>query len=311
MRATALADRFMERMRPHFGLLALATTLLCAGSLAAYFVAHQPHRLPRGERQGPATVACAALFYAASAVWLAQRLIPWSAVAGAASFTAVVALHAENATQLTHVAHLTNVILIVLALWYVFCARELRAARDGGRFLASRTCPWWVHLLGVWAVGIFYGSSGLTKLLTSGPGWVNGASLQLWASLWGDPDSVWTRLVLADRRFAAVLQAAALAAECAALPAVFLPRLRPWVGLGLIGFHVGQIGMFGWGFHANVVLVALFFLPCAAWLDRSAGAVRFPTARIRRPAQAVAPPSATNTCPVTNDASSDARYSAR
>ena len=26
------------------------------------------------------------------------------------------------------------------------------------------------------------------------------------------------------------------------------------VGLGLIGFHVGQIGMFGWGFHANAVL---------------------------------------------------------
>jgi hypothetical protein len=279
-------DPLTRRSRPRFGLLAVAVSLACAASLAAYFLTHQPHGSPHGPRQSPVTVlswlpdavllnpsvqvAAGAVFYLAAALWLAQRLIPYSAIIAAAAFTAVVALHAENATQLTHVAHLTNVVLIVLALWYGLCARELRAARRERRLLTSLVEPRWVHALGVLAVGLFYGYSGWTKLLTCGPGWANGVSMQLWVSLWGDPGSPWTRLILTDRRFAAFLQASALAGECAALPAAFLPRLRPWVGLGLLGFHYGQISVFGWGFHANAVLIALFFLPCDRWVQRLA-----------------------------------------
>jgi hypothetical protein len=277
-------DRLTDRTRPHFGLLALAVTLACAGALAGYFLTHQPHGLPAATRQRRVTIlsgfpdrllldpklqlTCGAVFYPAAALWLAQRMIPWSATAATAAFTAVVALHVENATQLTHVAHLTNAVLIAHALWHVTCARELRAARAGGRTLAAFTYPRWTHALGVFAVGQFYGFSGWTKLLTSGPGWVNGVSMQLWVSLWGEPRSITSRLILANRSVAALLQALALGTECAALPTVFLPRLRPWVGLGLLGFHCGQISVFGWGFHANAVLIALFFLPCDRWVAR-------------------------------------------
>jgi hypothetical protein len=49
--------------------------------------------------------------------------------------------------------------------------------------------------------------------------------------------------------------------------AIVSRTLRPWIGLLLIGFHIGQIAVFGWGFHANVALLALVLLPADEWLD--------------------------------------------
>ena len=40
------------------------------------------------------------------------------------------------------------------------------------------------------------------------------------------------------------------------------------VGLLLIGFHIGQICVFGWGFHTNMLMLALVFLPVYQWTPR-------------------------------------------
>ena len=105
----------------------------------------------------------------------------------------VVALYVENVTQVTHVAHVTNMLLLLHALWYQCYHREIRAALLQRRFWTTRLYPQWVHALGVFYLGLFYGLSGLMKLLTSGPSWANGVSLQLWTNLWGDPDSLLPR----------------------------------------------------------------------------------------------------------------------
>jgi hypothetical protein len=34
------------------------------------------------------------------------------------------------------------------------------------------------------------------------------------------------------------------------------------------GFHIGQIAVFGWGFHANMVMLGWFFLPIDRLIDR-------------------------------------------
>jgi hypothetical protein len=277
----ALLERLGQRRRPLYGQVTLAVLLGCAAALSAYFLSHPGGTHPRGERTGPASVlsflpdallldrraslACGVLFVVGAGLWLLRRALPWSAWLAALGFTALVALYLENACQATHVAHLTNLLLLVYALWYSFYAAEIRAADREGRFWRTLLYPRWVYALSVFTVGLFYGLSGLGKLWESGPGWANGTSLQLWASLWGDPTSVWTRLILADRRLAAALQALTLAGETGALLAIIWPPARLVVGLALIGFHVGAIAVFGWGFHANLLILVLVFLPVERW----------------------------------------------
>lgn len=277
-------DRLGERTRPHYGVLVLCSLLVSALPLAGYFLLYWPGHRPHGDRLGPATVlsflpdailldrraqiVCGVLFFAGAAAWLAHRFLPWSAWLTALSFTGVVALYVENATQLTHVAHLTNTMLLLYALWYHTCREDIAAALREHRFWKTPLYPRWVYSCSVFAVGFFYGTSGLMKRLTSGPDWANGLSMQIWTRLWGDPSSVWTRWVLADRRFAAALQWAALIGETAGYVAIVSRRLRPWIGLLLIGFHIGQIALFGWGFHANMMILALVFLPFYQWVPR-------------------------------------------
>lgn len=274
-------DWLGEKTRPHFGQLTLWVLLLCAQPLAYYFVTHWGQHV-KGPRTGPATVlsflpdsvllsplsiqVSGVLFTLGSLLWLAQVFVPWSGWLTSLAFTAVVALYVENATQVTHVAHVTNMLLLLHALWYHLYRNEIRGSLATGCFWSTALYPRWVHAAGVFYLGLFYGMSGLLKLLTSGPGWANGVSLQLWAHLWGEQDSVWTRFILEHRSLAVAMQYATLVGESSGLLAIFSRRLRPFIGLTLIGFHVGAICVFKWGFHANALMLALFFLPCDRWV---------------------------------------------
>ena len=75
-------------------------------------------------------------------------------------------------------------------------------------------------------------------------------------------------MILSNRTIATLMQATALIGECGGLVAIFSARLRPLVGLALISFHVGQICIFGWGFHTNMLMLALVFLPVYQWTPR-------------------------------------------
>jgi hypothetical protein len=280
----SVIDRLNARTQPHYGVLVLVCVLLCSVPLAGYFLLEWPGDRPHGERLRLATVlsflpdailldrrmqlACGIVYAVSAIAWLAQRWLPLSAWLTALSFTAIVALYVENATQLTHVAHLTNEMLFLYALWYQVCWRDIVVALREHRFWRTPLYPYWVYACSVFAVGSFYGTSGLMKWLTSGPGWANGVSMQLWVRIWGDPASVWTQMVLDDRRFALAMQWAALIGETAGFLAIVSRQLRPWIGLLLIGFHIGQIALFGWGFHANMLILALVFLPFHEWIPR-------------------------------------------
>jgi hypothetical protein len=277
-------DWLGERRRPHAGMLALWVLLGCAACLCLWFEWHQPAPPAGSQRLGPATIfsflpddillnrwvylGCGAIFFAAALPWAAQRWLPWSSWLAAGSFTAVAALYLERSTQATHVAHVTNMLLLICALWSHFYCRDIHDALRQGRFWATPLYPRWARSLSIFYLGTFYGFSGLTKLWTSGWSWPNGVSLQLWSSLWGDPGSLWTQMVIEHRSFALALQGAALIAECSALLAIVSTRARPWIGAGLLGFHIGQISVFGWGFHGNMAAIALFFLPVDRWIDR-------------------------------------------
>src|SRR5262249_53969704 len=212
--------------------------------------------------------ACGLAFAAGAGLWLARRWLPWSAWLATLGFTGVIGLYLESASQVTHVAHLPNLLLLVPALGDHFYSDDIRAADQAHAFWATPLYPRWAHGLGVYVVGLFYGLSGLAKWLESGPGWANGVSLQLWVRLWGDPSSWWTWAILEDRRLAATLQWGTLVGETSGLLAIVWPRSRPVVGVLLVGFHVAQVAVFGWGFHANMAYLLLLFLPVDRWLER-------------------------------------------
>ena len=277
--------------RPVFGQATLWILLLCAQPLAWYFqsnwhtytlgdVAGQTHFLD--SRTGPASILsilpdwfllnpipmqlAGVLFTLGSILWAGGWLVPYSGWLTSLAFTIQVALYMENSTQATHVAHLTNMMLLLYAAWYQCLGQEIRAALRAGQFWTTPLYPQWVHTLAVFYIGLFYGMSGLMKLWTSGPGWANGLSLQLWVKLWGNPNSLATQLILDHRWMARLLQITTLVGETGGLLAIVSRPARIVVGLLLISFHVGAIAVFGWGFHANLILLALFFFPCDRWL---------------------------------------------
>ena len=120
-------------------------------------------------------------------------------------------------------------------------------------------CPRWVSLASIAYIGIFHTAAGLSKLSFSGLGWANGTSLQLWTYLWGRPWSPTTQLILSSRTFTQGLQALTLVLETAGILAIF-PRLRPWIGWGLVAFYAGVLTTFDYGFQFNALIYgALLF----------------------------------------------------
>ncbi|MBX7220203.1 MAG: hypothetical protein K1Y36_09680 [Blastocatellia bacterium] len=156
--------------------------------------------------------------------------------------------------------------LWICALWYHFYRNQIRQSLQIGTFWKTSCYPSWAGFLGVYYVGLFYSFSGCMKLTHSGLAWANGVSLQLWVSIWGNPDSTWTHLILSYRWFAKALQAATLCFESMAILGLLFPRLRPFLGLALLGFHFGQVTVFGWQFHYNAFIICLYFLPFDRYL---------------------------------------------
>jgi len=271
-----------ERTRPHYGQLTLTILLICALLLFSYFHTHWAQRHGASQRLRPATVlsflpdsillsrpvfnTCGVLFVIGAVLWGTQLLIPWSGWLTALSFTAVLALYMENAIQCTHVAHVTCMLLVLYALWYQVYAPDIRSALGEIRFWNTELYPRWVHALSVFYLGLFYGLSGLNKLLGGGLSWANGTSLQLWTYLWGDRESLFTQAILWDRTLAQGMQWLTLIGETGGLVAIFSTRLRPLIGLLLMSFHVAAISVFKWGFHANMLMLALVFLPFYHWV---------------------------------------------
>ncbi len=274
----------LRRSTPLFGQITLWVTLLCCSSLAVYFLANATHGQPAGPRQWPVTVfswlpdrvlawppaqwAFAALFYASALLWAFRLAVPYSGWLTAIGITGTISLYVENHVDLTHTSHVAVMFTWIHALWYHVEAENIRRASADGTFWRAALYPEWVYWLGLSYIAMFYGFSGWLKLLHSGPGWANGVSMQIWTHMWGDPSSPFTGLILRHRWIAQVMQVLTLIAEAGAPLAIISRRARVVLGLLLIGFHIGAISVFKWGFHSNAVLIALHFLPVREWLQR-------------------------------------------
>ncbi len=287
--------------RPHFGQPVTWMLLLFALILASV-----PFEYAAGERIGPATVISwlpaawlsEPLLYefvrwtliVAALMWAMQLVIPWSCWTTAVAFMLLWSLRMENSYGAAHTFNVTNMLLIIHAMWYQFYHREIRSSLREGTFWSTPLYPRWAFMLSVFYLGLFHTLAGLTKIMHSGLDWGNGLSLQLWVTFDGWPQSPFGQLIVANRTFAMIVQTAALIFETVSILALFSPRLRVLIGLGLLGFYLGVLTTFvDYGFHFNAILVALFFLPAQPLAHRlyNWGNEQFRARQVRAPASLV------------------------
>ena len=192
-------------------------------------------------------------------------------------------LRMENLTNGAHVFNVANMLLVVHAMWFQFYHHEIDTAFKSDTTLddtgadesesekrherLQRCYPRWVFMLSVFYLGWFHSLAGFTKILSTGFGWGNGISLQLWTKLFGWEPSPFGQLLLYDARLTAWMQTGALLIECACILVIFNRWLRYGLGLALFGFYVGVLTTFvSFGFHFNALLVVWFLLPVDWWL---------------------------------------------
>lgn len=265
-----------HRQLPHFNQLVLAVLWISAGTLALCpFTLHEGPRegiasllwwLPDGVVRSPAVWLIArGLLLAGTVLWLAGRWLPWSCWLTVGAYHFLWSLHVETTYQTAHIFHVPGTLLWFQALWHTADAPLIRRLRAAGSFWQQPLVPRWLTLASIAYLGIFHTAAGLSKLAASGWSWPNGLSLQLWVYLWGYRASPTTQLLLASRTLARALQWFTLLVELAGVLAV-IPRLRPWIGAGLVLFYLGVLTTFPYGFQFNAILTALYLLPCEVWL---------------------------------------------
>lgn len=280
LRESSWLARLEERTLPHFNQLIIGTLLATAAALACWpFAVHEGERrgfvsllswLPDDfVRSGWTWYAFRSGLLAGIALWAFQRLLPWSCWLVVIGFTGLWSLHVETTYNTAHIFHMANMLLVIQALWITGDAALIRQRLRDKTFWKLPLVPRWVSLASLAYIGIFHTAAGLSKLWFSGPAWANGTSLQLWTYLWGRPWSPTTQLILSSREIAQALQVLTLIVETAGVLAV-LPRLRPWIGLGLLAFYFGVLATFDYGFQFNALFTALYFLPVEDRLTQTA-----------------------------------------
>jgi hypothetical protein len=274
---TRWIEHLHRRSLPHFNQLVVWCLLGTAAILAVWptFVIRE------GSRQGHATL----LFWLPDAVldspamfwlfrtalvlgiglWAIQRWLPWSCWLAVIGFTGLWSMHVENTFNTAHIFHLANNLLVIQAIWHTADASAIRDTLARKAFWTTPLVPRWVSLASIAYIGIFHTAAGLSKLAESGPGWASGTSLQIWTYLWGYSWSPTTWFIVSSRTLTRILQIATLVFETAGILAL-LPRLRLWIGLGLVAFYAGVLATFDYGFQFNALFTVLYLLPCERWI---------------------------------------------
>ena len=279
-----LASRWVghlnRRSLPHFNQLVIWLLLVSAAIVACL-----PYTVREGERQGHATflfwlpdslLDSPALFWlfrgalvAGIILWAANRWLPWSCWLVTLGMAGLWSMHVENTYNTSHIFHMANMLLAIQSIWITSEAAQLKSALASRGFWQTRLVPRWVSLASIAYIGLFHTAAGLSKLAFSGTDWASGTPLQLWTYLWGFPWSPTAQWIVGSRTLARWLQVGTLVIESAGILAI-VPRLRPWIGLGLLGFYAGVLVTFDYGFEFNALFTALYLLPVERWISARA-----------------------------------------
>ncbi len=198
-----------------------------------------------------------ALAFAITLLVLGGALRLWR-YAYALSFAGMLVLYSARFClgEIPHSANLTGMTLLGFALGHAAFDREL----DRRRFALGFAC---------FAVGLAYTSAAVSKLLATGPLWVDGRHLWLWiaekqtdaTSKLGLSELNWLqRVLMSSRALATAVLAFGLLAEAAAF-SFWWRRWRTWSGLALLGLHIGIYLSMSILFHLNIIELVILILP--------------------------------------------------
>ncbi len=201
--------------------------------------------------------------------WVFHFALPVSPWITCIAFTFIAAQEIETMHYTPHMYHILVVGLFGASVWYATSYRELAKVRTAASLIEQPIMPRWVTFFVLAYLTITYTYSGLTKLGVSGISWTNGTSLQLWAYLWADADSMLRNYILEHKNFAQLLQGSVLLFETTAILALCISRLRPLYGVVLVSFHLGTELLFSFQFYGNIVLGLLVFVvePLIYWRE--------------------------------------------
>ena len=136
--------------------------------------------------------------------------------------------------------------------------------------------PGWCFMLLVYYIGISYTYSGLSKLYFSGFSWADGSSLMMWVEAWATGrENPLYELLTNHHWLARMLQTTTLVAELFAILMLFIPRLRPVLGLIFVGFHLSIELLFDFGFFANIFLDTYILIVCFVIPEYRIGGLQF------------------------------------
>ena len=275
-RYARISEHLGGRSLPHFNQLVIWLLLASAAIMACL-----PFSVQEGPRHGHATLLFwlpdavldnPALFWlfrlvliAGMVLWALNRWLPWSCWLVTLGMAGLWSMHVENTYNTSHIFHMANMLLAIQSIWITAESAAIKRALADRTFWQTRLVPRWVSLASIAYIGLFHTAAGLSKLTTSGPGWASGTSLQIWTYLWGYSWSATTHWIVGSRTLTRCLQIATLMFETAGLLAL-IPRLRVWIGLGLLAFYAGVLATFDYGFQFNALFTALYFLPVEMWI---------------------------------------------
>lgn len=206
-----------------------------------------------------------AMLWVGMGLWIAGWLMPWCCWIMTIGAIGLWSMHLENTTDGAHVFHAAAMMLFVQSFWRTSLASEIAKAKREGTLWTTPLYPRWAFWLGLFYIGWFHTLAGLAKLYESGFAWANGTSLQLWVHWDAYPWSPARAIICKYHGLAVFLQYLTLVFETAGILGLS-KRLRPWIGLGLLGFYAGVLITFPYGFQYNAALTALYFLPFHEWI---------------------------------------------
>lgn len=158
----------------------------------------------------------------------------------------------RSSSTLHHNTHLTAQLLIYSTLFIGISNVEIKNKN------------WFIndyYIEGVVAIiCIFFFLAGISKLIHSGFGWVNGLALQSWVSQWGS-NFFLNKLILADVKVAALFQGFAMGIEIFCVIAIFLKKSRTLIGALLCTMVAMFCLVFNFLFGHLIFLIFFSFIP--------------------------------------------------
>ncbi|TNE88096.1 MAG: hypothetical protein EP330_15680 [Deltaproteobacteria bacterium] len=191
--------------------------------------------------------------------WLAGRGLRVAPIVTLVGMLLVYTHDVEHMFYTRHQGFMPTQIGFVLAAWTLIDRKRIAEAIARGTVWQDTLLPRWVEYATLGYMGWHYTVSGISKIATSGIGWANAESLQLWMARFGfGPVGAF---IAETPWFAGMGMAIVLFLETFGILGLPWKVSRPVFGFGLLVFHLSLEITLNLGFYANEWSLIILTMP--------------------------------------------------